>query len=110
MNKTILPLLVTAVAACAGASPERPAPARAQPRPASELVDTAAMHAHLRFLAADRLEGRAPATRGGQLTTEYIATQYKTMGLQPAGPSGSYYQPVPLVGMTPRPTFVWGKE
>ena len=34
-------------------------------------VDTAAMDAHLRFLASDLLEGRAPATRGGRLAAEY---------------------------------------
>lgn len=72
-------------------------------------VDTAAMDAHLRFLASDLLEGRAPATRGGRLAAEYIATQFQALGLQPAGEHGSYFQPVALVGMTPQPSFAWGK-
>src|SRR4051812_41772544 len=72
-------------------------------------VDTAAMDAHLKFLASDLLEGRAPATRGGKLATEYIAAQFHALGLQPAGPNGSYFQPVALVGMTPQPTLTWGK-
>src|SRR6267143_1283219 len=72
-------------------------------------VDTAAMDAHLRFLASDLLEGRAPATRGGRLAAEYIAAQFQAMGLQPAGENGSYFQPVALVGMTPHPAFAWGK-
>src|SRR2546427_11116697 len=72
-------------------------------------VDTAAMDAHLRFLAGDLLEGRAPATRGGRLAAEYIAAQFQAMGLQPAGENGSYFQPVALVGMTPHPAFAWGK-
>src|SRR6267142_6841797 len=72
-------------------------------------VDTAAMDAHLRFLASDLLEGRAPATRGGRLATEYIAAQFQALGLQPAGVNGTYFQPVNLVGMTPQPTFAWGK-
>ncbi|HET9387235.1 MAG TPA: hypothetical protein VFO67_19025, partial [Gemmatimonadales bacterium] len=72
-------------------------------------VDTAAMDAHLRFLASDLLEGRAPATRGGRLAAEYLAAQFKALGLEPAGPNGSYFQPVALVGMTPQPTFSWGK-
>ena len=72
-------------------------------------VDTAAMDAHLRFLASDLLEGRAPATRGGRLATEYIAAQFQALGLQPAGVNGTYFQPVALVGMTPQPTFSWGK-
>src|SRR6266480_6095698 len=72
-------------------------------------VDTAAMDAHLRFLANDLLEGRAPATRGGRLAAEYIAAQFQALGLEPAGANGSYFQPVALVGMTPQPTLAWGK-
>src|SRR5205814_6528509 len=73
-------------------------------------VDTAAMDAHLRFLASDLLEGRAPATRGGRLATAYIAAQFQALGLEPAGANGSYFQPVSLVGMTPQQTFAWGKS
>src|SRR6266513_936352 len=71
-------------------------------------VDTAAMDAHLRFLANDLLEGRAPATRGGRLAAEYIAAQFQTLGLEPAGANGTYFQPVALVGMTPQPALAWG--
>jgi len=71
-------------------------------------VNTAAMDAHLKYLADDLLEGRAPATRGGELAARYIAAQFEAAGLAPAGPEGSYYQPVTLIGMTPRPNFVWG--
>jgi Zn-dependent M28 family amino/carboxypeptidase len=84
-------------------------PAPTAPAAASPLsVDTAAMDAHLRYLADDLLEGRAPATRGGELAARYIAAVFEAVGLAPAGPDGSYYQPVSLVGLTPRPTFVWG--
>jgi Zn-dependent M28 family amino/carboxypeptidase len=72
-------------------------------------VDTAAMDAHLRFLASDLLEGRAPATRGGRIAAEYLAAQFQALGLEPAGPNGSYFQPVALVGMTPDPALSWGK-
>src|SRR3989441_5372506 len=78
-------------------------------RSSSIPVDTAAMDAHLRFLASDLLEGRAPATRGGRLAAEYIAAQFQALGLEPAGANGSYFQPVALVGMTPQPTLGWGK-
>ena len=78
-------------------------------RPAPIPVDTAAMDAHLRFLASDLLEGRAPATRGGRLAGEYIAAQFQALGLEPAGANGTYFQPVALVGMTPEPTLSWGK-
>ena len=72
-------------------------------------VDTVAMDAHLRFLASDLLEGRAPATRGGRLAAEYIAAQFQALGLEPAGTNGTYFQPVALVGMTPQPALSWGK-
>src|SRR6185437_16177148 len=50
---------------------------------------------HLRFLASDLLEGRAPATRGGELATEYIASELRAAGLEP-GVNGSYFQRVPI--------------
>lgn len=66
------------------------------------------MDAHLKYLADDLLEGRGPGTRGGMLAAKYIAAQFEAMGLAPAGPDGSYFQPVALVGMRPQPTFTWG--
>ena len=52
--------------------------------------------AHLRFLSSDLLEGRAPATRGGRLTEEYIASQLKTFGVRPGVGDTSYFQRVPI--------------
>ncbi|HET9635096.1 MAG TPA: M28 family peptidase [Gemmatimonadaceae bacterium] len=52
--------------------------------------------AHLRFLSSDLLEGRAPATRGGQLTEEYLATQLQTFGVRPGVGDTSYFQRVPI--------------
>ena len=69
-----------------------------------------AMDAHLRYLADDLLEGRGPGTRGGVLAAKYVAAQFEAMGLEPAGPDRSYFQPVALVGMKPQPTLAWGKS
>ncbi len=92
---------------CAGASGSTATPATLDaPIPA---VSTPAMDAHLKYLADDLLEGRAPATRGGRLAAKYIAAQFEALGLEPAANDGSYFQPVALVGMTPRPSLVWGK-
>jgi len=52
--------------------------------------------AHLRFLSSDLLEGRAPATRGGQLAEEYIATQLQAFGVKPGVGDSSYFQRVPI--------------
>lgn len=55
---------------------------------------------HVKYLAADRLEGRGVGTNGEKLATEYIAAQLKAAGVAPAGDHGSYFQRVPLVGST----------
>src|SRR5947207_4417042 len=57
------------------------------------------IRAHVKFLSSDLLEGRGPGTRGDQLATEYIATQFALAGLKPAGDHGSYFQQVPLIGV-----------
>src|SRR5205814_9909203 len=103
---------VAAAGACAtAASLPSPAPAPAPPAPAAVVVapSAAAMDAHLKYLADDQLEGRAPATRGGRLAVKYIAAQFEALGLEPGAADGSYFQPVALVGMTPRPSLVWGR-
>ena len=56
--------------------------------------------AHVRFLASDLLEGRGVGVRGGDLATEYLAAQFALAGLKPAGDHGSYFQRVPLVGVS----------
>ena len=52
--------------------------------------------AHLRFLSSDLLEGRAPATRGGRIAEEYIATQLEAFGVKPGVGDSSYFQRVPI--------------
>ena len=61
------------------------------------------IRAHVKFLSSDLLEGRAPGSRGGDLATEYIATQFALLGLKPAGDKGTYFQKFALVGVEPQP-------
>lgn len=70
-------------------------------------IAPAEIDGHLRFLSSDLLEGRAPATRGGALTSAYIASQLREAGLEP-GWKGSYLQPVPIdvVGAVPNSIHV----
>jgi Zn-dependent M28 family amino/carboxypeptidase len=56
--------------------------------------------AHIRELASDRYEGRAPGTAGERLTVAYLTEQFRKLGLKPGNPDGSYVQDVPLVGIT----------
>jgi len=62
------------------------------------------IRAHIRFLASDLLEGRGVGTRGGELATNYIASQLAVAGAQPAGDNGTYLQKVELVGVEPQPS------
>ncbi len=75
---------------CVDAQPRVASSPRARPAIRVEELD-----GHLRFLSSDLLEGRAPATRGGDLTTEYIAAQLRAAGVEP-GANSSYFQTVPI--------------
>jgi hypothetical protein len=55
-----------------------------------------AIRADMRFLADDLLEGRRTGTRGHQLAAQFVAAQFESMGLAPAGDGGTFYQDVPL--------------
>ncbi len=68
-----------------------PSALAAQARP----ISTTEIDGYLRFLASDLLEGRAPATRGDKLTVEYLASQLRAFGVEPAA-NGSYIQKVPI--------------
>jgi Zn-dependent M28 family amino/carboxypeptidase len=59
--------------------------------------------ADVAYLASDRLEGRGPGTRGGFLTTEYLAGEFQKAGLKPAGERGTYLQAVPLLRIVTSP-------
>jgi Zn-dependent M28 family amino/carboxypeptidase len=67
----------------------------AQQARAATPITANEIDAHLRFLSSDLLEGRAPATRGGELATEYIASELRESGIAP-GVNDSYFQDVPI--------------
>jgi Zn-dependent M28 family amino/carboxypeptidase len=67
-------------------------------------IDTAAVLEHTKVLSSAEFEGRAPGTPGEERTVSYLAGQFQKMGLKPGGADGSYFQQVPLVGITPEPT------
>src|SRR5687768_962134 len=49
------------------------------------------VRSHVEFLSHDLLEGRDTGQRGYEIAREYVAAQYRRIGLQP-GASGSYLQ------------------
>jgi Zn-dependent M28 family amino/carboxypeptidase len=66
-------------------------------------VDAEKIRAHVKYLASDELEGRGTGQKGGDLAADYIAAQFKSYGLHPAGENGTYFQNVPMVGVKTLP-------
>ena len=102
-------LLITAACSTKEERPSaEPAPGptpTVQRTPIGELPepDMNAALAHTRVLASDEFQGRAPGTRGEDLTVAYLVDQFKKLGLKPGNTDGTYVQKVPLVGITPTP-------
>jgi len=71
---------------------------------ALQSITAEGLAAHIRRLASDEFEGRAPATRGEELTVRYLIEQFRQLGLRPGNPDGTYIQKVPLVGITADPS------
>ncbi len=60
-------------------------------------VTPAELSATVKVLASEPFGGRAPGTRGEARTVAYLIDRLKTLGLTPAGPGGSWTQPVPMI-------------
>lgn len=96
-----------AVACTPAETPAEPAHAEYQPNePATDNQDYVDAHfndnyiEHLRTLSSDDFEGRAPGTRGEELTIEYTTAEFERYGIKPLN-DGSFLQPVPLVRIAP---------
>jgi hypothetical protein len=63
------------------------------PRPAAPEISRHRLEAHVRFLASDALEGRMTGTAGYRIAAEYVASQFRQLGLEPGGTDG-YFQDV----------------
>lgn len=57
-----------------------------------------ALRRHIEILSSDEFEGRAPATRGEELTIDYLVGELARIGVSPGMPDGSYTQFFPLLG------------
>src|SRR6266581_3644474 len=81
-------------------------------QPALEAITPDGLLAHIKILASDEFEGRAPGTKGEELSVSYITDQFKQIGLKPGNPDGTYMQEVPLAGIKsePRMSFSVGDK
>lgn len=83
--------------ALAAAALATPAAAQACPNPAALIRDVRAPLSHVRYLADDALQGRLAGSPSERCAGDYIAAEFRRLGLEPAGDSGTYFQSLPLV-------------
>ena len=99
-------MLVAGVAACGPketpSTAQQPGSAGGPPQVALSAmpkIDGNAILGHIKVLSSDEYEGRAPGTKGEELSVKYIQDQFKQLNLKPGNPDGTYVQKVPLVGI-----------
>lgn len=65
---------------------------------AQELSESAQrIQADVGYLAADAREGRSTGSPGYDQAADYVAERFKSLGLEPAGDNGTYFQRVPMI-------------
>lgn len=79
-----------------------------------QQITPEALAARLYFLASDLFEGRETTTRGQKLAAQYLASQYRLMGLTPKGTAkqveplspAAYFQSFTVYQRTPKATHL----
>src|SRR4051794_2897449 len=66
-------------------------------------IDPEKIRATVKYLSDDALQGRGTGQKGGDMAADWLAAQFKSYGLQPAGDGGSYFQDVHFYGVTTDP-------
>ncbi len=95
----LFPLLLASFASIAlGADVDLP------PKAALDAIKAEDLLKHIKVLSSDEFEGRAPGSKGEELTVKYLTEQFKAIGLKPGNPNGTYTQEVPLAGIITHPT------
>ena len=89
-------------------------PASGQPPPfddksrrAAEMIDAADLRRIVAELASDRYEGRAPGTRGDELTLRFLERELERLGFEPGLPDGRWRQSFDLIGITASQPATW---
>jgi len=70
-----------------GAPSLLPLPARSSPQ-----IRSSDLRAHVEALSSPVTEGRLTGTPGERIATSYVARVFRSLGLEPAGDEGSYFQ------------------
>ena len=70
---------------------------------AMSSIDAEKIRATVKYLSDDSFQGRGTGQKGGDKAADWIAAQFKSYGLQPAGEKGTYFQSVGFYGITTNP-------
>ena len=89
MKKLFVSAAAFALLAACGETAETPTPYE---------INEASLAGHIKTLASDEFGGRAPATKGEELTVAYLTKEFRDAGLSPAN-DGKYTQDVPLISV-----------
>ena len=68
------------------------APLLPVPEQTDRAISEADLRAHVEALASDTTEGRLTGTPGERIATSYVARVFRSIGLEPAGENGTYFQ------------------
>ena len=118
--------LSAGLAACSGGSPSAPAaptpmangawpfelPRAHPPQPTVSAVTAGDLATRLFIIADDSMRGRESGDIGNVMVTNYIASEFQRLGLQPAGDSGSWFQTIPFMsgGFEGTPSLTFGTQ
>src|SRR5436190_13231223 len=94
MTKRLLLFPILFTLACAAPEPAKPLTLAQMPD-----INTDRVMADIKKLSSDEFEGRAPGSKGEQLTVAYLTDQIKAIGLDPGNPDGTYIQKASLVAI-----------
>ncbi|HWZ44279.1 MAG TPA: M28 family metallopeptidase [Candidatus Saccharimonadales bacterium] len=72
----------------------------AEARQAMNSIDAEKIRAAVKYLADDKLEGRGTGQRGGDQAADWLAAQFHTYGVTPAGDNGTFFQNIKFFGIT----------
>ncbi|HZS27329.1 MAG TPA: M28 family peptidase [Candidatus Angelobacter sp.] len=100
MRKPSIILLVV-VCSLIAAQAQSSAPPAAQK--AMNAIDSEKIRATVKYLSDDALQGRGTGQKGGDMAADWIAEQFKSYGLLPAGDAGTYFQKINFFGVTTDP-------
>lgn len=67
-------------------------------------VEAARIREFVKKLASDEFEGRGTGQKGGDAAADWIAKQFESFGLKPAGDKDTYFQEVPMMAVKTLPS------